>query len=145
MNTPEAKDLKIYEVTLTATKAATNAEDACKQAGWLIGDCYVNEQKPRRKPSQTTNNRLLVKIPCNLCPFRYAECKKPPDNPCPVQPTAPELTEWLKQATQANLCHYIGKELSIKDYNLGLKWLPMADAIKELTPKPLSPTHSPPH
>jgi len=141
MSDTEAQELKIYEITNRTTgeksyQPATNAEDACKQAGWLIGDCYANPQKPTRKPGEGTHSASLVKMPCQVCPFQYAECKKPAEAECNCQPNAPELQEWLKQIAQAHLCEYAGEELTKKDYNLGQKWLPMADAIKELTPEP---------
>ncbi len=150
MSTPEAKDYKIYEVTLRATgeksyQAATNAEDACKQAGWLTGDCFIVEQKPRRKPVPDQETILLVKVPCQTCPFQYAECKKPPDQDCITRPEAPELQDWLKQATEAHLCPFIGKGLRKKDYFLGQKWVRMEEAILELSRKTFSPTNNSPH
>lgn len=137
MSQEQEQELKIYEVTHRATgvkhfKAATNAEDACKQAGWSIGDCYVVAQKPRVKPIPDHEPMLLVKIPCKTCPFQYAECLKPANEKCPVQPTAPDLQEWLKQVTQAHLCQHYGQDLIMKDYNLGQKWVPMEKAIGEL-------------
>lgn len=140
MSTNNDQELKIYEVNHRTTgersyQAARTAEDACKQAGWLIGDCYIIEQKPRYKPRPHHEPLVLVKIPCLTCPFQYAECLKPDSENCPTQPSAPDLNEWLKQATQAHLCHYTGKDLTKKDYNLSRKWLPIADAIKELSPK----------
>lgn len=133
-------ELAIYEITNRTTgeksyQAAKTAEDACKLAGWLIGDCFVNPQKPRRQPGQTTDNRLLVKINCLTCPFQYAECRKPIDEECPTRPAAPELQDWLKQAAEAHLCDYTGQTLTKKDYNLAQKWCNVKDAIKELAPK----------
>ncbi|GAI43779.1 unnamed protein product, partial [marine sediment metagenome] len=48
MTTPEAQDLKIYELTNKTTghkhfSVSTNPQDACKQAGWLIDDCFIVE------------------------------------------------------------------------------------------------------
>ncbi len=130
-------ELKIYEVTNRDTgekhfAASYSAEEACKQAGWLIGDCFIREEKPKRKARGDDHSALLVKIPCQVCPFQYAECKKPAEAECPVQPNAPELNEWLKQAAQAHLCDYYGQELSETDYHLNQKWLPMEKAIEEL-------------
>ena len=131
------QQLKIYEVTnkLTGDKgyqAATNREDACKQAGWLIGDCYINAPKPKYQSVPDHEPLVLVKLPCQVCPFQYAECKKPADNDCPVRPNAPELNEWLAQAAEAHLCQYYGQELQKTDYHLNQKWLPMEQAIREL-------------
>jgi len=142
--TPIPQHLKIYEVTHTQTgdksyQAATNAQDACKQAGWFTGHCFIIEQQPHRKPLPHHEPLLLVKIPCFTCPFQYAECRKPESEKCPTQPSTPELHDWLKQAAQSRLCHYVGQDLTKNDYNLGQKWLKIEDAINELTPK-----HSPP-
>lgn len=137
MSETETQELKIYEVTHRVTgqkhyAVSDNADNACKQAGWLIGDCFIVEQKPKRKPIGDNHSALLVKIPCQVCPFQYAECRKPAEADCPTQPNAPELQEWLKQAAQAHLCDYYGQELSQTDYHLNQKWVPMEQAIKEL-------------
>lgn len=131
------QELQIYQVTnkLTGEKsyrAAKTAEDACKQVGWIIGDCYVTTQKPRYKSVPDHETVVLVKLPCEVCPFQYAECLKPPDQDCPVQHNAPELNEWLKQITQAHICQYYGEELEKIDYQKKQKWLPMEQAIREL-------------
>jgi len=137
MSTNAPTDLKIYQLTNRNTgekshQAATTAEDACKQAGWLIGDCFVREVKPQRKAKKDNHSALMVKIPCQVCPFQFAECRKPADKNCPTRPLAPELKEWLKQAAQAHLCEYYGQELSKNDYYLSQKWLPIDKAIEEL-------------
>ncbi|MBA7551822.1 hypothetical protein ES705_44372 [subsurface metagenome] len=141
MSENNSQELKIYEVTNRSTgeksyQPATNAEDACKQAGWLIGDCYVNPQKPHYETAGKGETKTIVKIPCQTCPFQYAECRKPDGGFCPARSTAPELGEWLKQAGEAHLCGYVGQSLTKKDYNLSLKTLKIEDAIKELSPKP---------
>jgi len=134
------QELKIYEVNHRTTgeksyQAATTAEAACKQAGWLVGDCFIVEQKPRRKPAPGHDPPLFVKIPCQTCPFQYTECRKPDGEECPTRPSAPEVQNWLKQVAEAHLCGYVGKDLSNKDYNLGQKWVRIEEAIKELAPK----------
>ncbi len=131
-------ELKIYEVHNRDTgqkhySVATNTEDACKLIGWQIGDCFVSEVKPQRKARGDNHSALLVKIPCQVCPFQYAECRKPTKEKCPVHPNAPDWKEWLKQAAEAHLCQYYGQELSNNDYHLGQKWLPMEQAIEELS------------
>lgn len=148
MNTPNAKELQIYEITHRDTgekryQPATNAEDACKQAGWLIGNCYVVEVKPQRKPTAEYNETLKVRIPCQICPYRYAECIKPADEPCPVGTETPDFNEYLRHAAQANLCRYIGSELTKQDYHLHQKWLPLKAAIKELARKYPPATQNP--
>ncbi|GAJ18094.1 unnamed protein product, partial [marine sediment metagenome] len=111
------QDLKIYEVTqkLTGEKryqAAVTTEDACKQTGWLIADCFAIPQKPRYKSIPDHEGIYLVRLPCLTCPFQYAECLKPDSEDCPTRPNAPELQEWLKQAAQAHLCTYVGQGLA---------------------------------
>ena len=137
MNKTTDTELKIYEVNNRTTgersyRAATNAEDACKQAGWLIGDCFVNTQKPSVHFNPKGESQTLVKIPCQTCPFQWAECKKPADQDCPTRPSAPELQNWLKQAAESHLCGHIGEALTNTDYHLGEKWVPMEQAIEEL-------------
>jgi len=137
MSETETQDLKIYELTNRNTgerhfQVNLGQPKVCSRPGWLIGDCFVREVKPQRKPIGDNHSALLVKIPCQVCPFQYAECRKPDEADCPTQPNAPELQEWLKQAAQAHLCDYYGQELSQTDYHLGQKWVPMEQAIKEL-------------
>jgi len=140
MSETKAQELKIYEVNNRTTgersyQPATNAEDACKQAGWLIGDCFVVEQQPKLKPTQKGATELQVKIPCQTCPFQYTECRKPADQDCITRPSAPELQNWLKQVAEAHLCPYTGVDLAKKDYFLQRKWTQVVKAIDELTPK----------
>ncbi|MBA7570441.1 hypothetical protein ES708_12191 [subsurface metagenome] len=140
MSSPQDAELQIYEVTnkLTGEKRyqpATNAEDACKQTGWLIADCFAIEAKPQRKPRRDDHSAMLIKIPCETCPFQYGECKKLPEADCPVRPAIPELQEWLKRTAEAHLCPYVGKELTKKDYQLKQKWVTIEEAIDELAPK----------
>ncbi len=145
MTTPTANDLVIYEITNRTSgdksyQAARNAQDACQQAGWLIADCYINAQKPRYKPVPDHAPLCLVKLPCEVCPFQYAECLKPDAGECPAQPTAPELGEWLVQAAQAHLCQYSGQELKKTEYQKRQKWVTIEDAIKLLSPNPPPPS-----
>lgn len=140
MSDNETTELKIYEITDRATgkkafKAATTAYDACKQAGWLIGNCYVIEQKARYKPVPDREPLVLARVPCLTCPFQYAECKKPETEYCPTRPHAPELQEWLKQASESHLCPHVGAILTKKDYQFQQKWLPITEALEELAPK----------
>ncbi len=140
MNENESNELKIYEVTHKATgvkhySVSTNAQDACQQAGWPIGDCFVYEQTPRRKPMPHHKFLTMVKLPCRVCLYQYGECVNPPGEQCPCRPDSPDLNEWIKQATKAHLCPHIGKELAKVDYDLGQKWTTIEQAIKELAPK----------
>ena len=139
--------LKIYEITNRTTGekhylVSDNAQDACKQAGWLIGDCFIVEQKPSRKPSSDNHTHLLVKIPCRLCSYQYAECVSPPGEQCPCRPDTPDLNEWLKQVAKAHLCPHVGEQLEKQDYDLSQKWVTIEQAINELSPQPSpSPTN----
>lgn len=133
-------DQKLYEVTNRITgerwlAISDNAENACMQADWLIGDCYVREVTGQRGHSKAGEPPLKVKIPCRVCPFQYAECKKPDEADCPVHINSPDLNEWLKQAATAHLCLHVGQDLTMKDYNLSQKWVTLPKAIEELTPK----------
>ncbi|MBA7537889.1 hypothetical protein ES705_30160 [subsurface metagenome] len=137
MSETETQELKLYEITHRTTgvkscQTATTAEDARKQTGWQIDDCFVREVKPQRKARGDDHSALMVKIPCVVCPFQYAECRKPATEECPTRPSAPELQNWLKQAAEAHLCNFYGQGLSKTDYQLGQKWLPMEQAIEEL-------------
>jgi len=137
MSKTKAQELKIYEVSNQDTgqklyKAATSPTDACKQAGWKIGDCYVFQQKPRSFHVPDHDPILKVKISCCTCPFQFAECTKPASEDCPTRPSSPELQNWLKQAAESHLCGHIGESLTKTDYNLGQKWVPMEQAIEEL-------------
>ncbi len=137
MNNKPEQELKIYEVTNKDSGekryvAGINQMDCCRQLGWKIGDCFIREEKPKRKARRDNHSALLVKIPCQVCPFQYAECRKPAKEDCPTRPSAPELQNWLKQVAEAHLCDYVGQELSQTDYHLNQKWLPMVQAIEEL-------------
>ncbi len=144
MNTPEAKELKLYEVTHRLTgdqhfAVSDNAQDACLQAGWLIGDCYVVEQKPLVKYDKKERIRLLVKIPCHVCPYQYAECAKPADTECPIRPETTDPGQWQKEISKARSCPHMGEELSKRNHDRRLKRTTLAAAILELSP-PLPPT-----
>jgi len=134
------QELKIYEVTHRETgeksyQAATNAQDACKQAGWLIGDCFVVAQKPRHRRKDKHETQPLVKVSCEVCPYQYAECRKPSNVGCPTRPSAPDFNEWTKQALKAHLCPYVGQALTRKDYFSHEKWVSVEEAVKELSAK----------
>ncbi|GAI62230.1 unnamed protein product [marine sediment metagenome] len=137
MSEPEIQEVKIYIITNRSTgkksyQEALNAEDACKQTGWLIGDCFVREVKPRYEARGGDHSALVVKIPCQTCPYQYAECLKPPDQDCPCRLKTPDLGEWMREITKSHLCQFVGEELTKTDYHLGQKWLPIAQAIEEL-------------
>jgi len=134
------KELSIYEVTnrttgLKSYQPATNAQDACKQAGWLIDDCFIVQERVTRRRGSGDTPLALVKIPCQTCPFQYVECKKPDDLDCPTRPSAPELQNWMKQAAEAHLCSFVGEDLTKKNHQLQQKWVTIEEAVKELSAK----------
>ena len=140
MSENNGENLSIYEITnrTTGSKhfvADSSPQNACEQLGWLIEDCYVNLQEPQSHWTKDKGILRLVKIPCRVCPFQYAECIKPPQLVCPVRPAAPELKEWLILVTDAHVCPHVGVSLSKKDYGLGQKWLDKHQAVEELAPK----------
>ncbi|GAI63965.1 unnamed protein product [marine sediment metagenome] len=146
MNTPEAQELKLYEVSNRNTgqrhyAVDYNAQDACLQTGCQIGDCYVVEQKPIAKYDKKQLTRLLVKIPCHVCPYVSSDCNKPDNADCPVRLDTQDLNEWLKETSKASICLYTGEHLSNRDYQNRLKTTTLEQAIKELSPKlpPLPP------
>ena len=149
MELDEAEELKLYEVTHRATgeshfAVSNTAYDACVQAGWVIGDCYVVEQKPIAKYDKHERAILFVKIPCRVCPYQYTACNKPPEAKCPTQPETPELNQWLKEISKAHLCPHAGQDLGKRDYQKRLKRVPLEEATNELSTKPpLPPPNSP--
>jgi len=140
MSETESTELKVYEITNRETgekshQAASNAEDACKQAGWLIGNCYVVLAIHHRTLDSQNEPVVLVRISCQVCPYQWAECKKPPRRICPCRREMPDLNEWLAEITKAHLCEFVGEELTKTDYRQFQKWTPIAQAIKELSPQ----------
>jgi hypothetical protein len=133
-------DIKIYKVIKRETgeishQAATNTGDACKQAGWLFEDCFVRESEPRYKPVPDHDPIVLIKLPCHVCPYQWAECKKVAGEKCPCQTLVPDFKEWLTEVTKSHLCPLVGESLAKTDYRQFQKWVPIAQAIKELSPQ----------
>ncbi|MBA7579300.1 hypothetical protein ES708_21170 [subsurface metagenome] len=128
---------KLYEITNRTTghkqlSVSDNAQDACEQAGWNIGDCFVVEVKPKRKAGKDGHSDLMVKIPCQTCPFQYGECLSPAEVECPVSRDTPDIHEWTKRVLEAHHCDYVGVELSKTDHQAKQKWCSMEQAIREL-------------
>lgn len=137
MTNTEAQELKIYEVANKNSGekrkvAGVNQMDCCRQLGWKIGDCFIVEVKPISRRTGKDKFETLVCIPCQVCPFQYAECIKPPEIDCASRPEAPELQEWLKQVAKAHLCLYVGVAINKVDYFVQQKWCPIEQAIVEL-------------
>ncbi len=126
MSQNEAHELKIYELTDKTTgrhhiSVSDNAQDACKQAGWLIGDCSIRDITPPPTQNPNETSPLIHKIPCQVCPYQYAECNKPAEAECPARDNTPDLNEWLKAVAKAHLCQYTGMVLTEKNYHLHQK------------------------
>lgn len=137
MNNHPDTELKIYELTNhstgeTHTLVSHNAQDACKQAGWLIGNCSTREIKPELKAPRDGGMQPMVRIPCQACPYQYAECTKPAQGECPLRHKTPTITEWIKNVIDAHLCDYTGDTLTERDYGQRHKWCPIGQAIEEL-------------
>ncbi|MBA7551440.1 hypothetical protein ES705_43980 [subsurface metagenome] len=131
------QELKLYEVTLRATgdkhyAVDYNAQDACLQSGWAIGDCYVIPQKPITKLDKHERAILFVKIPCKVCPYQYTECNKPDDAECPIRPETEDPKQWLNQIAKALICPHAGEDLGKRDYEKRLKGVPLEQAVVEL-------------
>lgn len=124
----------IYKATNTVTGvcahiAAKDATEACKALGWDIGETYITVLEPRYTATQKRHGSFLYAVPCDVCPFQYAQCSRPKDRDCQVPHQAPELTEWLKQVSLAHLCPYVGESLDKEDYEKHKCWLPLESAL----------------
>lgn len=140
MSEYESIEKKIYQVTHRSSGekrivASVAAQNACAGCGWMVGDCHVYEIPGQRPHAPQGDNRLMVKVPCSVCSFQWAECKLPSGENCPCKPEVPDIYEWFRQVTKAHLCAHVGVDLVSKDHQLHQKWLPMEEAIKELSVK----------
>lgn len=115
---------------------AETAQDACGSLGWLIGECHIIEVPKQRHPTRLNDPGVYVKLECATCPYQRAECIKPANLTCPVRSDVPDIAEWIDKVLQAHLCDHVGVDLTINDYQGHRKWLTLAEALKELTPKP---------
>jgi len=132
---------KLFEVTNKTTgeqyyAVTDNPDDACQQAGWPVADCFVYEQTPRPRHEGNRKPQYYVKIPCQTCPYQYAECLKPEYTDCPIRQTDTDFNTWRKRALQAHLCNFTGHTLTKTDYQKGQKLVKLSVAITELTAKP---------
>lgn len=131
---------KIYRVTHLETGeqsyiASSAPLNACAGCGWQFGDCMVEAVQTFDRRSSKEPLGVYVKLACSVCSFQYAECTLPLDQQCPCSPDTPDWKEWLIQVSKAHLCDHVGVELEHKDYHFHQKWLPMDEAVKELSPK----------
>ncbi|MDD4957688.1 MAG: hypothetical protein PHQ61_08635 [Candidatus Omnitrophica bacterium] len=143
----EIEQLRCFDVTNKHTgekvsRIATDAIDAAEQAGWQIDDCYIIPQMPRYVVDHKDQIKILVRVPAKTCPFQFSDCNLPEGQSCPIHPNAPDLKEWLIQASTAHLCPHYGVELTKADHALSQKWLPIPEAIAALSPKYLSLTEN---
>lgn len=140
MEVDESRPKKVYQVTHRASGemriiASVAAQNACAACGWMMADCHVFEATGETHTIHDHREALCVKLPCSVCSFQWAECKKYPADVCPCRPEVPDIHEWFRQATKAHLCAHVGVDLAIKDHQLHQKWLPMEEAIRELSVK----------
>lgn len=140
MNNSDSTPKKIYQVTHRESGekryiASSAAQNACAGLGWLIGDCHIYEVEPQLHNIQSFKTTLCIKVPCGVCSFQWAECQLSPGYECPCSPTTPDVQEWARQVVKAHLCTHVGVSLLRKDYYLHQKWLPLEEAVKELSIK----------
>jgi len=140
MSQTQETKAKLYYITNRATKkrglaVSDNAQDACKQLGWMIGDCFVQEAHEHLRRRKEHGLEPLVRVPTLTCPYQYAACKRPKNTPCSLNQDTPDLPEWLRVAMQAHLCAYVGEPLYKKDHALQQKWVTIEEAVKEFAPR----------
>jgi len=131
----------IYEVTNRTTgqkhlAAAIKAEDACQSLGWETEDCFWHLYRTVTGKYQEKPRFDLVAVPCETCPYQYAECRKPEGTECPVTSDVPDLNQWLQKISLAHLCDFVGEDIDKSHHQLHQKLIPFNAAIKELSPKP---------
>lgn len=141
MSVKAQKEKNIYSIMNKNTSeslyiAEVDPESACAVAHWPFEDCQVKEVPRQRHPTRWHEPGLFVKLLCEVCPYQRAECIKPAGTECPIRSEVPDITEWLKKVLIAHNCDHVGVDLTINDYDLHRKWVPLPKAIKELTPSP---------
>lgn len=141
MSEKQIANLSIYRVTNTETgdrrwTVAVFAEEACKALDWPEADCHVVRLDAKRHTRPDGVKGLMVAVPCLVCPYQYAECQKPPQEPCPTRSNAPDLKEWLAQVTAAHLCNHVGQPIFKGDYESCLMWLTLPAAIDYVNLQP---------
>lgn len=95
---------------------ARTVEGACAARSWALPDTYFELLEPVWKTDHDGHRAFMLELPCDVCPYQYAQCLRPPKEECPVHHNAAELKRWLKQITQAHLCKYVGKSLTHKQH-----------------------------
>ena len=133
MGETPTEGMKLYEVTnrITGEKrltAANTAQQACELHGWMIGDCFVILYRTRTGQYRGEPHGDLVAVPCEVCPYQYAECIKPVGTECPVTSDVPDLQEWLKKISLAHLCLHVGEDMGKTNHRLHRKLTPFAEA-----------------
>jgi len=112
---------------------AVDIPSACQQAGVNQEDVIASPAKPTFRKRKGGGLDFLVSVPTRTCPYQYAACKLPADQPCTLMPYHPDLHQWLKSATAAHLCQYTGVPMFKDDHALMRKWVTMEEAIALLS------------
>ncbi len=108
---------------------ATNAQNVIDGLGWQLGETFIIVLEPTLHHDPGEKDELKVKVPCQVCPYQYAQCVIPKEETCPVVTPAPDIKAWLKQVATAHLCSHEGHSLSKKDHQLHQVWLSTESAI----------------
>lgn len=140
MTKPETEPRCIYRVTHRERGtihhvAAESGQAACDSLGWTVGESHIFEVPRQRHPTRLNDPAIYVKLPCETCPYQRAECLRPALTTCPVRSDVPDIAQWIDKVLHAHLCDYVGVDLTVIDYGSHRKWVTIAQAVKELTPK----------
>ena len=109
--------------------------EAEKQLGDSANQFNIMQVKVRRHGSEEKGYHDWVLVPAKTCPYQYGECRRPPEGECRVKGGAPDMTEWIRRATEAHLCQWTGVTLSKTNHALCQKWIRKEDAILEFARK----------
>lgn len=131
----------IYQVTHRTTgekrlTVASSAPHACSNFQWMVSDCYVTLYTTREGKYRNELRFDLVAVPCETCPYQYAECRKPESADCSVRNDVPDLHKWFQKVTLAHLCDFVGEDIDKSHHSLRHKLIPFEEAVKELDAQP---------
>ena len=129
-------ELKLYKATPRVSGTpwllvAKSLPEAVKLLKESAPQFMVEEVRQYVKTMRGTGRGYYVCVPCKTCPYQYGECRKPADGECAVKIGAPDMTEWIKRASEAHMCKWVGVALSKTDHAMGQKWQKTEDAIIE--------------
>lgn len=141
MSERKIANLSIYRITnrLSGDRrwtVAVFAQEACKALDWPEADCHVVRLDTRHHTRPDGVKGQMVQVPCRVCPYQYAECQKPPEQPCPAWSRTPDLDTWLKAVSRAHLCDHVGQPIFKIDYESALMWLTLPAAIDYVNLQP---------